>query len=163
MIARLAAFARADVTGEMTITSAQRGDRYTAVAVSGPVDARAGRQLAAHLAGLLEAGTRHLVVDLSRVRRVDDHLLDLMRRVEARIADRDGVFELTGLAPSVMHAMDDDALTDVFTVYRAVVDVGDARAMSWAKAHCPLGLGDVSEPHTAGRHRSIIDMGSHAR
>jgi anti-sigma B factor antagonist len=163
MISRLAALGRTDFASEMTITSAQRGSRYTVVAVGGPVDARAVRRLAAHIGGLLDAGTRHLVVDLSRVQRVDDRLLDLMRRVEARMSDRNGVFELTGLRPSVMHAMDDEALTEVFTVYRAVVDAGDARAMTWATVQCPIGLAEVSEPNTSGRHRSIIDMGSHNR
>jgi anti-anti-sigma regulatory factor len=154
--------ASTDDAGETTITSAQRGNRYTAVAVSGAVDTRTVRQLAAHLAGLLNAGAHHLVVDLSGAEQVDDELLDLMRRVEERILARNGVFELTGLSPSVLYAMDDGSLTEVFMIYRAVVDDGDPRAMSWASLRCPLGLSDVPEPHTSARHRAYIDMGHHA-
>lgn len=149
-----------DVPGEMTVTSAQRGSRYTAVAVGGTVGASGVRQLAAYLAGVLNAGTRRLVVDLSCVATVDDDLLNLMRRVEEWMLARDGVFELTGLSPSVLYAMDDGSLAEVFTIYRAIVDDGDVQAMPWASLRCPLGLDDVPEPHTPARHRSVIDMGS---
>ena len=145
------------------ITSAQRGSRYTAVAVGGPVDTRTVRQLAAHLAGVLNAGTHHLVVDLSHAEQVDGVLLDLMRRVEERMLARNGVFELTGLSPSVLYAMDDGSLTEVFMIYRAVVDDGDPQAMSWASLRCPLGLADVPEPHTSARHPAPIDIGDHPR
>jgi anti-anti-sigma regulatory factor len=156
---RPAASSWTDVAGETTITSAQRGSRYTAIAVGGAVDARTVRQLAAHLAGVLNTGTRHLVVDLSHAEQVDGRLLDLMRRVEERMLARDGVFELTGLSPAVLYAMDDGSLTEVFMIYRAAVDGGEPQAMSWASLRCPLGLGDVPEPHTSARHRSYIDMG----
>jgi anti-anti-sigma regulatory factor len=156
---RPAASSWTDVAGETTITSAQRGSRHTAVAVGGAVDARTVRQLAAHLAGVLNTGTRHLVVDLSHAEQVDDQLLDLMRRVEERMLARNGVFELTGLSPAVLYAMDDGSLAEVFMIYRAFVDGGDPQAMSWASLRCPLGLGDVPEPHTPARHRWYIDMG----
>jgi len=160
LIGRPAAPAWTEVEGEMTVTSAQRGRRYTAVAVGGSVDGRTVRQFAAHLAGLLNAGTQHLVVDLSRVARVDDNLLELMRRVEERILARGGLFELTGLTPSVLYALDDGTLTGVFTVHRAVIDGGDPQAPSWASLRCPLGLGEVPEPNTSARHRAYIDMGN---
>lgn len=158
MIGQAVIEALTDVADEMTITSVQRGDHYAAVTVSGPADARAIQRLAAHLGGLLNAGARHLVVDLSRVTHIDDQLLDLMRKVEARAVALNGVFELMGLAPNVLYAMDDGPVAEVFALYRATLDVASSHAMSWAGLRCPEGLGEVPEPRTAGRHRSIIDV-----
>ncbi|MCI2419312.1 STAS domain-containing protein [Saccharopolyspora sp. K220] len=152
-----------DEADEMTITSVQRGAHYTVVAVSGPVDSRATRQLAAHLNGLHNAGAHHLVVDLSRVTNLDENLLDLMRRVEARVLARNGVFELTGLAPNVLYAMEDGPLSEVFALYRATLEEAGPQAVSWAALRCPQGLAEVPEPRTARRHRSIFDVSARPR
>ena len=150
-------------SGELTVTSTLRDHNYTVVTVSGSISARAIRLLAAHFAGLLNAGTRHLVVDLSRVEGVDDDLLDLMRKVEARVRMLSGEFELTGLAPPVLYAMDDEPLTEVFAQYRAIFEDGRPRALLWSAVRFPQGLADVPEPGSAARCRAFIDTGAHGR
>jgi hypothetical protein len=57
---------------------------------------------------LLDAGSRHLVVDLGRLRRLDERLPTLLRWVEARMAAQVGVFELAGLPPRVLYDLHDD-------------------------------------------------------
>jgi len=149
----------ADATSPITIASAQRGDQHSAVVLGGAVDPSVRRAVSAHLRGQLDAGARHLVVDLSRVEQLDDLLLALLRRVEARMAARGGVLELTGLTPRVLHDMDDDPLARVFALYRVAFEGARPRELSWATVRCPRGLDEVAEPHTAARHRAIIDTG----
>jgi STAS domain len=141
------------------IASLQRGDEYAAVAVGGPVGRRAVVALGANLRGLLEAGARHIVVDLSNITDLDEGLAALMHRVEARTLALGGVFELTGLTPRVLYGMDDDPLARVFARHRAALEDGSPHELSWAVMSCPLGLDEVAEPHTAARHRCIIDTG----
>ncbi|RRO17699.1 anti-sigma factor antagonist [Saccharopolyspora rhizosphaerae] len=145
---------------DMTINSVQRGAHYTVVTVSGPVDLRAARQLAAHLTGLHNAGAHHVVVDLSRVTSLDENLLGVLRRVEAEVVARNGVFELMGLEPNMLHAMEDEPLSEVFTLYRAALEETGSEAASWAALRCPQGLAEVPEPRTARRHRRIFDVGA---
>lgn len=146
-----------DATTPVTIASTQRG-HHAAVAIGGTPEGRAVLAVSACLRGLLDAGTRHLVVDLSRVRRLDGALAELLRKVEARLVSQGGVFEMTGLSHRVLHDMDDDPLARVFALYRAAFDAADPIDLFWAGTRCPVGLEDVAEPHTAGRHRSIIDI-----
>ncbi|GLY38279.1 hypothetical protein Amsp01_043030 [Amycolatopsis sp. NBRC 101858] len=152
-----------DQPGSFTVTSALRDDHHTVVTVDGPIDARALRLLAAHFAGLLHAGTRHLVVDLSRVAQVDDSLFELIHRVEDRLTALGGLLELTGLAPPVLYAMDDALLGEVFSWYRAVLDDPHPRAELWSVVRCPQGLADVAEPGSADRYRTFIDTAAHGR
>jgi hypothetical protein len=146
---------------EVTIGTMVHGCHRAVVTVDGPMDGRALRLLAMQLAGLLAAGVRDLVVDVSPVGPVPDALLDLMRKVETKVLAHNGVFELTGLTPPVLHAMDDPPLAEVFAWHRAVLDDGGPLAPLWAALRCPLGLEDVPEPGSAGRHRSFIDTGAH--
>ena len=150
-------------TGDLTVTSTLRGKHYTVVTVGGSIDARALRLLAAHFAGLLHAGTRHLVVDLSQAKQVDDSLFELMHKVEDRLTALNGVFELTGLAPPVLYAMDDALLAEVFSWYRAIIDDPKPRAVLWSSLRCPQGLEDVAEPGSADRYRTFIDTAAHGR
>ncbi|MGW4398957.1 STAS domain-containing protein [Amycolatopsis nivea] len=149
--------------GDFTVTSTLRDDHYTVVTVGGSIDARALRLLAAHFAGLVHAGTRHLVVDLSQVGQVDDGLLELMHRVEDRLTALNGLFELTGLAPPVLYAMDDTLLAEVFSWYRAVAEDPKPLAALWSALRCPEGLEDVAEPGSAARYRTFIDTAAHGR
>jgi anti-anti-sigma regulatory factor len=160
---RLMTQALAPAGNELTVGSTLRGDYHTVVMIGGSVDERAIRLLAAHFAGLLNAGARHLVVDLSRVDAVPDSLLDLMRRVEARVLALNGVFELTGLRPPVLYAMDDVALAEVFAQYRVLLDDARPRALRWSDLLCPQGLDDVPEPGSAARCRCFIDTAAHGR
>jgi ABC-type transporter Mla MlaB component len=150
----------AEAASPITIASAQRGDQYSAMVLGGPVEASAMGAVAAHLRGQLDAGARHLVIDLSRVGRWDDRLIALLHRVEARMAARGGVLELTGLTPRVLHDMDDDPLDRVFALHRAAFERAHPPELSWAAVRCPGGLDEVAEPHTAARHRAIIDTGA---
>jgi anti-anti-sigma regulatory factor len=152
-----------DSADEIRVTSTLRGDHYTVVTVSGPIDARAISLLAAHFAGLLNAGTRQLVVDLSRAEGVDDDLLELMRKVETKLRALNGRLELTGLAPPVLYVMDDEPLADVFAQYRAAVEDARPPALLWMALRCPEGLADVPEPGSAARCRLFIDTGAHGR
>ncbi|MEV0074188.1 STAS domain-containing protein [Amycolatopsis sp. NPDC050768] len=163
-LTRQARGAPAETTGkteDLTVTSTLRGEHYTVVTVSGSIDARALRLLAAHFAGLLHAGTRHLVVDLSQVKPVDDGLFELVHKVEDRLTALNGLFELTGLAPPVLYAMDDALLAEVFSQYRAVIDDPKPRAVLWSSLRCPQGLEDVAEPGSAARYRTFIDTAAH--
>lgn len=150
----------ADTAPPMTLASAQRADGYAVVVLAGTLDGPAIRAVGAHLRGLLDGGTTHLVIDLSRVGRLDPRLPALLRRVEDRMASRGGALELTGLTPRVLHDMEDDPLARVFALYRAALQNADAHDLSWARMRCPGGLDEVAEPHTAARHRSIIDTRS---
>ncbi|MEW2505968.1 STAS domain-containing protein [Amycolatopsis sp. CA-161197] len=153
----------AHTTGDLTVTSTMRGERYTVVTIGGSIDARALRLLSAHFAGLLHAGTRHLVVDLSQVKEVDDSLFGLMHKVEDRLTALNGLFELTGLAPPVLYAMDDALLAGVFSWHRAVIEDPRPRAALWSALRCPQGLENVAEPGSADRHRTFIDTAAHGR
>jgi len=149
-----------DTAPPVTLASAQRPDGYAAVVLAGTLDGPAIRALSAHLRGLLDGGTRHLVVDLSRVGRLDPRLPAMLRRVEVRMAACGGRVELTGLSPRVLHDMEDDPLARVFALYRVALENSDATDLSWARMRCPGGLDEVAEPRTAARHRSIIDTPS---
>lgn len=150
----------AEAAGPVMIASAQRADQYSALALAGVLDASAMRAVGAHLRGQLDAGSRHVVVDLSRARRVDERLTALLRRVEARMAAGGGVLELTGLTPRVLHDMDDDPLARVFALHRAAFEHAHPPELTWDALRCPDGLDEVAEPRTAARHRAIIDTGA---
>lgn len=162
-LARLMQQALAPAGNELTVGSTLRGDHHTVVTVGGYVDERAIRMLAAYFTGLLNGGARHLVVDVSRVDAVPDSLLDLMRRVAARVLALNGVFELTGLTPSVLYAMDDVPLAEVFARYRILLDDARPPALRWSDLLCPQGLEDVPEPGSAARCRCVVDIAAHGR
>lgn len=147
----------AEGSSPITIASAQRGDQYSAVVLGGSVDASVMRAFCAHVRGLLDGGSRHLVIDLSRVGRADSRLPALLRRVEATVAARGGVVELTGLTPRALHDMDDNPLARVFALYRTAFEGADPQELAWATVRCPGGLDEVAEPYTPARHRVIID------
>ncbi len=149
-------------TGDVAITSTQWGSGDTVVVVTGPVDAQSVHRLALYLQGLLRSGTRRLSVDISLVTAMDDQLLALLHAVEARTLALGGVFELTGLLPRALYAMEDGVVTEVFALYRAALDDDNARATTWAALSCPEGLSDVAEPGTPARHRAVLDVGGPA-
>jgi anti-anti-sigma regulatory factor len=150
----------ADTAPPVSLASAQRADGYAAVVLAGTLDGPAIRAVGAHFRGLLDGGSTHLVVDLSRVEHLDPRLPALLRRMEDRMATRGGTVELTGLSPRVLHDMEDDPLAGVFALYRAALENADAHDLSWARMRCPGGLDEVAEPHTAARHRSMMDTRS---
>jgi anti-anti-sigma regulatory factor len=149
--------ALADAAGPVTVASAQRADHYAAAVLAGSLDRSSYRSVGSHLRGLVEAGTQHLVIDLSRVRRLDPTLADLLHRLEAWIGAHGGVLEVTGLTPRVLHDLGDDPVTRVFSLYRAAFESAAPNDLSWAAVRCPAGLDGVAEPRTPARHRTYID------
>lgn len=149
-------------TGDVAITSTQWRDGQTVVVVTGPVDAQSVQRLALYLQGLLRSGTRRLSVDISRVTVLDDQLLALLHAIETRTFVLGGIFELTGLLPPTLYAMEDGVVTEVFSLYRAALDDDGVRATTWAALTCPQGLSDVAEPGTPARHRAVLDVAARA-
>jgi anti-sigma B factor antagonist len=147
----------AEPSPPVTIASAQRGDRFAALALGGALAGPRAPALVAHLRAVLDAGARHLVIDLSRTGGLDDRLAAILHGVAAEMAARGGVVDLTGLTPRVLHRFDDDALARVFVLYRAAFEDGDGAELSWAARRCPYGLDEVAEPRTAARNRAVID------
>ncbi|MDS0134625.1 MULTISPECIES: STAS domain-containing protein [unclassified Amycolatopsis] len=145
---------------EFTISSTLHPGRYTVVAIAGRADAAASRTLAGYLAGLVHAGSRFFVVDLSRVEHPDEGLLDLLRRFGGRLAAAGGALELTGLTPPVLYELDDGPLAEVFALYR--VDSEGGRR-GWAALRCPQGFDGVAEPGSPGRFRAFVDTAATGR
>jgi hypothetical protein len=143
-----------------TISSTLHPGRYTVVAVAGRADAPALRTLAGYLTGLVHAGARHFVIDLSRVERPGDDLLGLLRRCGDRLAADGGALELIGLMPPVLYELDDDALAEVFAQHRAAFEGGRRR---WAALRCPQGFDGVAEPGSPARFRAFVDTGATGR
>jgi hypothetical protein len=154
---------RAAPPRELTISSTLSPGRYTVVAVAGKVDPPASRILAGYLAGLVHAGARHFIVDLSRAEHPDNDpvdLLDLLHRFGDRLAAGGGVLELTGLTPPVLYELDDEPLAEVFSQYRAAVEGGLRR---WAALRCPQGLDGVAVPGSPARFRAFVDTAATGR
>jgi hypothetical protein len=124
------------------------------------VDGPASRILAGYLAGLVHAGARNFVVDLSRVERPDDDLLDLLHRFGDRLAASGSAMELTGLTPPALYELDDEPLTEVFAQYRAAFEGGLPR---WAALRCPQGFDGVAEPGSSARFRAFVDTAATGR
>lgn len=149
-------------TGDVAITSTQWRDGQTVVVVTGPVDAQSVQRLGLYLQGLLRSGTRRLSVDISQLTGLDDQLLALLHAIATRTFVLGGIFELTGLLPPTLYAMEDGVVTEVFSLYRAALDDDGVQATTWAALTCPQGLSDVAEPGTPARHRAVLDVGARA-
>jgi anti-anti-sigma regulatory factor len=151
---------RAAPPPELTISSTLHPGRYTVVAIAGRADAPALRTLAGYLAGLVHAGARHFVVDLSRVERPGDDFLGMLRRFGDRLTAAGGALDLIGLTPRVLYALDDQALGEVFVQYRAAFEGGLRR---WAALRCPQGFEGVAEPGSPARFRAFVDTAATGR
>lgn len=150
---------RAAPPHEFTISSTLHPGRYSVVTVAGRADAAASRTLAGYLAGLIHAGSRNVVVDLSQVERPGDDLLGLLRRFGDRLAAAGGELELIGLTPPVLYELDDEPLAEVFALYRVDSEVGPR----WAALRCPQGFDGVAEPGSPARFRAFVDTAATGR
>lgn len=153
-------FGHAAPPHELTVSSTLHPGRYTVVTVAGRVDAPALRTLAGYLAGLVHAGSRNFVVDLSQVEQPGDDLLGLLRRFGDRLTAAGGGLELTGLTPQVLYELDDEPLAEVFALYRVDSDGGQRR---WAALRCPQGFDGVAEPGSPARFRAFVDTAATGR
>ncbi|MGW4527404.1 STAS domain-containing protein [Amycolatopsis sp. NPDC004378] len=145
---------------ELTLSSTLHPGRYAVVTVAGQVGTAGLRTLAGYLAGLVHAGARHFVVDLSQVERPGDDLLGLLRRCGDRLTAAGGELELTGLTPPVLYELDDEPLAEVFALYRVDSDGGQRR---WAALRCPEGFDGVAEPGSPARFRAFVDTAATGR
>ncbi|MGW3965850.1 STAS domain-containing protein [Amycolatopsis sp. NPDC005003] len=145
---------------ELTISSTLHPGSYAVVAIAGRADAPALRNLAGYLAGLVHAGSRNFVVDLSRVEQPGDDLLDLLRRFRDRLTATGGELELIGLTPPVLYELDDGPLAEVFALYRVDAEGGRPR---WAALRCPQGFDGVAEPGSPARFRAFVDTAATGR
>ncbi|EOD70414.1 STAS domain-containing protein [Amycolatopsis vancoresmycina] len=150
---------RAAPPGDLTISSTLHPGRYAVVTIAGRADAAAARTLAGYLAGLVYAGARDFVVDLSRVEQPGDDFLRLLRTFGDRLAAGGGGLELTGLTPPVLHELDDEPLAEAFALYR--VESEDGRR--WAALRCPQGFDGVAEPGSPARFRAFVDTAATGR
>jgi hypothetical protein len=80
----------------------------------------------------------------------------MLHRTQDWLSARDGVFEVTGLKPPILRAMDDPTVAEVFAIYRASLDELGPLAGRQAALRFPQGLDEVAEPHTPARHRAVI-------
>lgn len=145
---------------ELTISSTLHPGSYTVVAIAGRADAPALRTLAGYLAGLVHAGSRNFVVDLSGVERPGDDLLGLLRRFGDRLTAVGGELELIGLTPPVLYELDDEPLAEIFALYRVDAEGGQPR---WAALRCPQGFDGVAEPGSPARFRAFVDTAATGR
>lgn len=95
------------------------------VVVAGPANRAAVTEASRSLRGLIEAGVRHLVVDVSGVYDVDGRLLTVLARTRARLADLDapatGSLTVVGVVlPQFLPALQAAGPDEVFVIYDAV-------------------------------------------
>ncbi|SEF24562.1 Anti-anti-sigma regulatory factor (antagonist of anti-sigma factor) [Amycolatopsis pretoriensis] len=145
---------------ELTLSSTLHPGRYTVVTIAGRADTAASRTLAGYLAGLVHAGSRNFLIDLSRVERPGDDFLRLLRRFGDWLTTAGGELELTGLTPPVLYELDDEPLAEVFTLYRVDSEGGRRR---WAALRCPQGFDGVAEPGSPARFRAFVDTAATGR
>lgn len=92
------------------IGSTADGPGHGVIVLRGDIDAETVERLDEHVADLLAAATRFLVIDASAVDSYDATLLDLLGRTQNRLGERHGLLEVQGLHPALISA--DGALPD---------------------------------------------------
>ncbi|MFC5996366.1 STAS domain-containing protein [Pseudonocardia hispaniensis] len=122
-------------TGKLTISSVQPDRDHALLTVVGMLDHEAVAELCRRTAGLLVAGARYLVVDLSQAHGAHAELLGMLAGVSRRLVARRGWLKLVGAGPAVMEELDEASLSDLFTLYRAVTG-GDAAGAASVMRHC---------------------------
>ncbi|MEJ3654038.1 STAS domain-containing protein [Actinomycetes bacterium KLBMP 9759] len=96
------------------------GDRPT-VRVVGRADRAVSAQVGGWLRGLIAAGARHLVVDLSCAIECDGRILTALARAHARLTGDGGSLVVVGLRlPAFIEVLPRASLEEVFIVYDVV-------------------------------------------
>ncbi len=77
------------------------GPGHAAITLRGDIDTDAADQLAEHLDGFLDAASRFVTVDATRVSSCHPRVFELLERAEHRLAARGGRMTVAGLHPSL--------------------------------------------------------------
>ena len=91
---------------EETTFAVWRIDGVDVVRVEGVLDLVATVRLRLTLFGRLDAGARHIAVDLSRVRLIDASTVNVLLRVRERLAENDGSLVARGASGLVLQVLE---------------------------------------------------------
>nr|WP_147201271.1 STAS domain-containing protein [Pseudonocardia asaccharolytica] len=92
--------------------------------MTGPLNVGATAELAQRVEGLLVAGARYLVVDLSQAHGVRPGVLRLLTTTSQRLMASRGWLKLSGAGPTLLAELDEASLSDLFTLYQAATGQG---------------------------------------
>jgi len=95
----------------------QHHDDWAVVLVSGEVDLATCPQLRDVLAGLVEQGVYHLIVDLEQVSFLDSSGIGVLISVRRRIREHGGSLRLTAPSPHVRRVLELTGITTLLPTY----------------------------------------------
>jgi anti-sigma B factor antagonist len=104
------------------------GDGCVVAAITGAVDLASVTALRDRLQAQVSGGTRHLVLDLSRVTFLDSVGLSMLIGLRRTLAARSGTLHLAACAAPVLDLLVVTGLTGAFTVHDTVAEAVDASA-----------------------------------
>lgn len=100
----------------LQIESLPQGE-YGIAAVSGEIDLATVDELRDALHRLIEAGTRHLVLDLAQVSFIDSTGLGVLVGARSKVESLNGSFSIAGATPRTFKLFRITGLTSVFTFF----------------------------------------------
>jgi anti-sigma B factor antagonist len=104
-----------DIPGSLKLSVSDESGRVVVVA-EGELDLYTSPRLREILTERIDAGTRHLVIDLARVTFVDSTALGVMVSALKRVKAEGGALELRSPTPSARKVLEITGLNRVFTV-----------------------------------------------
>jgi anti-sigma B factor antagonist len=104
-----------EIPGSLQLSVSEEGGRAVVVA-QGELDLYTSPRLREVLTGRIDAGDRHLVIDLAGVTFVDSTALGVLVSALKRVTAEDGVLELRAPTPSARKVLEITGLNRVFTV-----------------------------------------------
>jgi anti-sigma B factor antagonist len=110
--------------------ASSHGDHCVVAAITGALDLSSVTAIRDRLHGHVYAGTRHLVLDLSRVTFLDSVGLSLLVGLQRILSARDGVLYLAACTVPVLDLLEVTGLTPAFTLYDTVAEAEAASAAS---------------------------------
>jgi hypothetical protein len=112
-------------TAALAIRSIQPDRDHALLEMVGAADAGSIDELRQRLDGLLVAGARYLLVDLTRAGRCDPAVISVLGRAAGRLAARRGWLRvLPNPAWPVHRDVDEATLSELFAIYRAATGSG---------------------------------------
>ncbi|TQS43859.1 STAS domain-containing protein [Cryptosporangium phraense] len=106
--------------------SVEHVDDVARCVIVGEVDMATTPQLRDELLGLVDAGERYLVLDVSGVPFLDSTGLGVLMEVHRRLRDVSGSVALVGARPALVRLLTITNLSRALPVYRSVEDATDA-------------------------------------